>query len=373
MRLRSASDRRKVREQPGDRGGRRGIMPTASSATSSDRSIDQEIDRLAESHRLPVVLCCLEGVSHEEAAQRLRWPLGTVKSRLARGRKRLQERLVRRGIAPRRQSRPRPAGLLGSEASAAVPPALSMPRQGRRGDRRRSRSPGVVPASLSALVREELSSMIAAKLKLAVGIPLAAGASAASWGSSWPRAARARGRRDPMLPLPRPPAHDKPKAQAEAPGLGRRSSRRRARSSTSGPARSPAARVILREWSGLSRARDASQGNRRSSSGAREFNDTLTETKTDDAGRFAFQDVPAPAFPHIPEAGQSVYPWDIVALAQGHGLAWVQLTPQNQRTPDHAEARAGGNHPRPGRRAGRQAGGRGEGQGLRHRPARQAR
>ena len=60
--------------------------------------IDQEIDRLAESHRLPVVLCCLEGISHEEAAQRLRWPLGTVKSRLARGRKRLQERLVRRGF-----------------------------------------------------------------------------------------------------------------------------------------------------------------------------------------------------------------------------------------------------------------------------------
>ena len=30
--------------------------------------IDQEIDRLAESHRLPVVLCCLEGISHEEAA-----------------------------------------------------------------------------------------------------------------------------------------------------------------------------------------------------------------------------------------------------------------------------------------------------------------
>ena len=62
--------------------------------------IDQEIDRLAESHRLPVVLCCLEGISHEEAAQRLRWPLGTVKSRLARARKRLQERLVRRGFAP---------------------------------------------------------------------------------------------------------------------------------------------------------------------------------------------------------------------------------------------------------------------------------
>ena len=63
------------------------------------------------------------------------------------------------------------------------------------------------------------------------------------------------------------------------------------------------------------------------------LHDTLTETTTDEAGRFRFDDVTAPAFPHVPEAGQSVYPWDIVALAKGHGLAWVQLTPQHQRAP----------------------------------------
>ena len=47
--------------------------------------VHEEIDRLADVQRLPILLCALEGLSHEEAAQRLRWPLGTVKSRLVRG------------------------------------------------------------------------------------------------------------------------------------------------------------------------------------------------------------------------------------------------------------------------------------------------
>ncbi len=44
--------------------------------------IHEEIDRLPERHRIPVVLCLLEERSHEEAARHLRCPVGTVKSRL---------------------------------------------------------------------------------------------------------------------------------------------------------------------------------------------------------------------------------------------------------------------------------------------------
>jgi polysaccharide biosynthesis/export protein len=44
--------------------------------------------------------CYLEGLTHEEAANRLRLPVGTVRSRLARGRDRLRDRLTRRGLAP---------------------------------------------------------------------------------------------------------------------------------------------------------------------------------------------------------------------------------------------------------------------------------
>ncbi|MGC8641126.1 MAG: RNA polymerase sigma factor [Isosphaeraceae bacterium] len=45
-----------------------------------------EIDRLPERYRVPIVLCDLEGRSYEQAARQLGWPIGTVKSRLARGR-----------------------------------------------------------------------------------------------------------------------------------------------------------------------------------------------------------------------------------------------------------------------------------------------
>jgi RNA polymerase sigma factor (sigma-70 family) len=62
--------------------------------------LHQEIGRLPESFRAPIVLCYLEGLTHDQAARRLGWPVGTVRSRLSRGRDRLRSRLDGRGIAP---------------------------------------------------------------------------------------------------------------------------------------------------------------------------------------------------------------------------------------------------------------------------------
>ncbi len=61
--------------------------------------IREELDRLPDSYRQPVTLCYMEGLTHQEAARRLGWPLGTVKVRLVRGRRLLRERLDRRGAS----------------------------------------------------------------------------------------------------------------------------------------------------------------------------------------------------------------------------------------------------------------------------------
>jgi RNA polymerase sigma factor (sigma-70 family) len=61
-------------------------------------AIDEEIQRMPERFRLPVVLCCLEGRSLEETGRRLDWTPGSVKGRLERGRAELRSRLVRRGF-----------------------------------------------------------------------------------------------------------------------------------------------------------------------------------------------------------------------------------------------------------------------------------
>ncbi len=61
--------------------------------------LHKEIDRLPERYRFAVIMCDLEGLSHERAARQLGWPVGTVKSRLARARQLLRARLTGHGFA----------------------------------------------------------------------------------------------------------------------------------------------------------------------------------------------------------------------------------------------------------------------------------
>ena len=85
----------------------RAVGPRTESATEHDperseilRVIRQEVDLLPERYRVPIVLCDLQGLTRDEAADLLGCPAGTVGGRLARPAVSLRDRLERRGVLP---------------------------------------------------------------------------------------------------------------------------------------------------------------------------------------------------------------------------------------------------------------------------------
>jgi RNA polymerase sigma factor (sigma-70 family) len=61
--------------------------------------LDEEVHRLPDHYRLPVLLCYFEGQTSDQAARALGWALRTLERRLGRARVLLRERLTRRGVA----------------------------------------------------------------------------------------------------------------------------------------------------------------------------------------------------------------------------------------------------------------------------------
>jgi RNA polymerase sigma factor (sigma-70 family) len=142
--------------------------------------LDRDLSHLPEKYRIPIVLCDLEERTHQEAADQLGWPVGTLSGRLSRARAMLAKRLRRRGlafsggmlavmVAQKAASADMPARLIGPTARAAslVTPARLV-------------TAGVVSAEVADLTREVLNAMLLSKLKTftaiaLVGLALAAG------------------------------------------------------------------------------------------------------------------------------------------------------------------------------------------------------
>src|SRR5205807_5729462 len=97
--------------------------PAAGEQSNIDRDeqrtiVEAEVNALPERLRSAVVLCYVEGRTTVEAAALLGCPKGTVESRLAAARKRLQARLLKRGVALAAAGAFEP--MLASDGSAAA-------------------------------------------------------------------------------------------------------------------------------------------------------------------------------------------------------------------------------------------------------------
>ena len=122
----------KLTPQDGDEwNGATNIADTSSAGTMKSE------ERSCAFDRVPIVLCYLQGMTHDHAASELGWPVGTVRGRLARGRDMLRTRLTRCGLTlfagfvaaagplPETVAAALPAALVNTTVRAALGPAAA--------------------------------------------------------------------------------------------------------------------------------------------------------------------------------------------------------------------------------------------------------
>ncbi len=263
----------------------RAEAPSSNHRDESIAAVHDELARLPDRFRLPVVLCHLEGKTHAQAAIELGWGEATVRRRLSDARVRLRRRLTQRGVAPA------PALLALARPPIPLPPAcLETALKFALG--------GAPAGAVSALAASAIRSLAASQTRslagLAAGLVALVGLAGLGIASglgpidAGPKATR------PATPPPKPP---RPEARA-----GPEPDPQVVRGVVQGPGGRPVAGAAIRLWEfGVDQIEP-------------DF-DPPALARTDASGRFEV---------HLPPAGPNPNR-RIVASAEGLGLGWSRV------------------------------------------------
>jgi RNA polymerase sigma factor (sigma-70 family) len=184
-------------------------------------AIREEVGDLPEKYRTPLMLCLLDGLTHEEAATRLGWPVGTVKTRVRQAKDRLRTRLTRRGFAPTlgaitaamtvREAQAMPLALVRSTARAALRYASG-----------KAMTAGAASASVGTLVNLGIGSLLMSRIKIVALVMTAIGACAAGSAGYARQGPGNQEKVEPVKDEAKPelkPAEKEPKVEAKAESL----------------------------------------------------------------------------------------------------------------------------------------------------------
>jgi RNA polymerase sigma factor (sigma-70 family) len=166
LKARADRQRRQPRERP--------APPCPDAATEAARRelcdlLDEQVHRLPDGYRLPVLLCYFEGKTADQAARALGWSLRTLERRLGRARALLRARLTRRGVTL-------PAALLVASLSRQTAPAVLLGLTVRNAVLAASgEGAASLPASVASLFREGMSGTPLTSAKILAALALLLG------------------------------------------------------------------------------------------------------------------------------------------------------------------------------------------------------
>jgi len=144
--------------------------------------LDQELNRLPDKYRVPVVLCELEGRTRKEVARQLGIPQGTLSSRLATAKHMLARRLSRHGLTFSAAALASVLSANGASACVTAPLVAATTQVAMLVAAGKAAKAGVISAKVAALTEGGLKAMLLTKCKIATALLLAVGVIASGAG-----------------------------------------------------------------------------------------------------------------------------------------------------------------------------------------------